>query len=176
MRKVELWEKLHNSAFITKVISKSFNHKIKIILKKSACVSIHNLLIIVCVCVCGCVCNCEVILTTTYRSLGNKMHTCPIHLDASLPSCFGSKDAGEVHTSITQGWSGCGTREHFLSLFSYLPHIFYDPPTASSDCPSCLPLRHFFTGLKKILLLTHFMGRRYGSNCLKIENFQNKEH
>lgn len=172
MRKVEPWEKLHNSAFISKVISKSFNHKIKIILKKTACVPIHNFLIIVCVCVCLCV---IVILTTTYRSLGNKTHACPIHPDASLPSCFSSKDAGEVHTSITQGWSGCGAREHFLSLFSYLPHIFYDPPTASSDCLSCLPLGHYFTGLKKILL-THFMGRRHGSNCLKIENFQNKEH
>ena len=78
------WEKLHNSALISKVISKSFNHKIKIILKKSACVPIHNLLIIVCVCVC--VCNCEVILTTTYRILGNKMqHAQSILMPLCLP-------------------------------------------------------------------------------------------
>ena len=39
-----------------------------------------------CVCVCVCVCNCEVILTTTYRILGNKMqHAQSILMPLCLP-------------------------------------------------------------------------------------------
>ena len=164
------WEKLHNSALISKVISKSFNHKIKIILKKSACVPIHNLLIIVCVCVC--VYNCEVILTTTYRILGNKMqHAQSILMPLCLPVLTPWWGTYLCHSRLKWVWYQGALP---LSFLPFASHLLWR--THCLIWLSCLPLRHFFTGLKKTLLLIHFMGRRHRSNCLKIENFQNKEH
>lgn len=92
-----------------------------------------------------------------------------------LPLCLLVSASGSpaVHVSLSlKAKVGVVPRSTF-SLFS--PFVSHLPPPPSLTLLPCLPLPHSFHWPQENT--SHWlMGRRHGSNSLKIHSFQNKKH